>query len=145
MLSCFNKFNACLLHFRVYAKDTALVIEGMEQAGQLMHIMGNAVYRALFGCRGNKFRIFAQFFNQFNFCRVGQQSIIGFGRFFNAGFLKLAENAANTRMCVLNIVNRVFVGFFRSKRQVKIQLAVDAAHYKEESCCISADFFNQFI
>ena len=61
MLSCFNKFNACLLHFRVYAKNAALVIEGMEQSGQLMHIMGNAVYRALFGCRGNKFRIFAQF------------------------------------------------------------------------------------
>lgn len=91
MLSCFNKFNACLLHFRVYAKNAALVIEGMEQACQFMHIMGNAVYRALFGCRGNKFRIFAKFFNQFNFCRVGQQSIIGFGRFFNAGLLKLAE------------------------------------------------------
>ena len=117
MLSCFNKFNACLLHFRVNAENTALIIEGMEQTSQFMHIMGNAVYSALSGCRSYKLRIFAKLFNQFNLCRVGQQSIICFSRFFNARFLKLAENAANTRMCVLNIVNRVFVGFFRSKRQ----------------------------
>ena len=48
-------------------------------------------------------------------------------------------------MSILNVVNRVFVGFFSCQSQVEIQLAVDGAHYKEETSCISTNFFNQFV
>ena len=126
MLRCFNKFNACLLQFRVNTQDAALVIEGMEQTCQFMHIMCNAVYGTFLRCRSNQLRIFAQLFDKLGFSRVGQQSIISVGRFFNACFLQLAEDAANTRMCILDIVNRVLVGFFGCQRQVKVKLAVDA-------------------
>ena len=48
-------------------------------------------------------------------------------------------------MSILDVINGVFVGFFSCQSQIKIQLAIDGAHYEEETCCISANFFNQFV
>ena len=47
--SC-NQYQTSLLHGRFHAQDTALVIERMEQSGQVVHIMGDLV-GSPFSCR----------------------------------------------------------------------------------------------
>ena len=69
------QFDPCLLHFRVHTQDTALIIEGMEQPGQIVHIMRHTVYRAFFSRKLQHFLIFAQFFDQFQLCRICQQPL----------------------------------------------------------------------
>ena len=48
-------------------------------------------------------------------------------------------------MCILNIIHRIFIRFFSSQGQIKIQLAVDRTHSKKESGSISTDFFDQLV
>ena len=62
--NCLHQSNAGLLQVCIYAQNTALVIEGVEQGCQLIGIGCHMMYSAFAGCTGKQFRIFAQLFNQ---------------------------------------------------------------------------------
>ena len=84
------------------------------------------MYSTFAGCTGKQFRIFAKLFNKrqlFGSLQSIQLQLVQ-SYSLNACFGQLTGNAADTRMCILDIINRVLVGFFGSQSHIKIQLAV---------------------
>ncbi len=84
------------------------------------------MYSAFASCTGKQFWIFAKLFNQrqlFGSLQSIQLQLV-YSYFLNACFVKLTGNAADTRMRILDIINRVLIGFFGSQSHIKIQLAV---------------------
>lgn len=111
--NCLNQSNAGLLQVCIYAQNTALVIEGVEQSCQLIGIGCHMMYSTLTGCTGKQFRIFAQLFNKrqlFGSLQSIQLQLVQ-SYSLNACFGQLTGNAADTRMRILDIINRVSLDF----------------------------------
>ena len=64
--SC-NQRQTGLLHRRIHAQDTALVVERMEQPGQIVHIVGDLVGGPFCSRRFNQFLIIIQLLDQVHF------------------------------------------------------------------------------
>ena len=83
--------------------------------------------------------------NQSNFLRLFQQiqnRQICFAH-RNAFFFHVPQQAANSCMGILNIVNRILRGLFHSQIQIKFKVRICFSGVKEESCCINRNFIQQ--
>ena len=104
-----------------------MIIESMEQAGQFVNEMSDAV-RCPFTSRIlDFFRERSHLLDQFQFIVIGQGIPFDVGPVtveIGTGFFRLPIDAVNPGMGILDIVNRVLVAVRFSKIQIEIELRI---------------------
>ncbi|MNN41500.1 hypothetical protein D3C81_1556220 [compost metagenome] len=117
----------------------------MEQRSQIVYIADQAMRCiALSGhCDlGRQFAYFAQQIVFMNGCQLGKVNL-GHSRKRNPLFFRLAEDAADPGMRILNVEHGILVGRGNRQVHIKIKMGIHAAHREEVADSIQADFFHQ--
>lgn len=128
------------------AEAAAFPVEMMEQAGQFVGIARDAVRCPLSGGIGYEIMVRIHLLDEVQF-RIGlEKREIGLIHAAPdaACFPGLCQKTVNTRIGILDIVHRVFTGFFLRQVDIEFHLAVQRAAGEEIPRRIGADFVDEF-
>ena len=97
----------------------------MELRRQIVDVAGNALGSELSGGFFNFVGVLENLVDQINFSGRCHKIKIRRGGKFETDFLSLPENAADSGVGVLNVVDGIFAGLFFRQIQIEVELAVD--------------------
>jgi len=120
--------------------DFAGAVEGMEQTGQILHVIADLARHAGLGRIRDHVRQLVDVLHQLHLLGVGQQAE-GIDRLIGRA---LADDRAHARVSVLHVVDRVVLRLLAGQFQIEVHVGLDVSGDEEPAGGVNADVVAQF-